>query len=634
MIDRRKIQETTNARFTRRSLFVFATQVGLAGLLSARMYQLQVVESGYYKGRAERSRIRPRLIAPVRGEIMSADGKPLAVNRQNYRTVLIREQTNDIRATLEKLATIIDLPTERQTELYEQIRQSSPFAPILIAENLKWEEFAAINANAPALSGVSSEPGLTRHYPQGATTAHIVGYVGAPSEDEVKRAGPARDLLRLPGMRIGKNGVERTAEKELRGTAGKSSVERNVHGRVIRELSRQEGTQGDDLTLTIDFELQKYTMERLGEEAGAVILMDIHSGDVHALASSPGYDPNGFVLGLSQKEWSALSNDEKRPLSNKAVAGQYPPGSTFKMLTALAALDAGIINPTDGVFCGGHMRFGNRDFHCWKRYGHGYVDMNAAIQQSCDVYFYDIALRVGIDKIADIARRFGIGVEPQIELPRVKAGLMPDKDWKQTIRGESWYQGETLIAGIGQGYITATPLQLAVMTARIANGGYMVEPRLIKARNGQPIEPPKPASTGLSEYHVELVRQSMNAATNIVGGTSWRSRIVADGKHMAGKTGTAQVRRISTAERLTGVLKNEELPWKLRDHALYVAFAPVEKPRYAISVVVEHGGGGSKVAAPIARDVMLRAQFGGEPPPDAVPDDAAPIFGLDPTGPV
>ena len=633
MIDRRKIQAATNSRFTRRALFLFGSQLGLAGVLGWRMYQLQVVESGYFTERAERSRMRPRLIAPVRGEIFSRDGKPLAENRQNYRITLIREQTEDIKLSLQKLATIIDLTQERQEELYEQIRKSSSFAHVLIAENLNWDEFSEVNANAPALRGISPEIGLTRHYPEAGIAAHIIGYVGAPNEEDVKRAGPAKGLLKLPGMRIGKNGIERVAEDSLRGTAGLSRVERNVHGRTIRELFRQEGTEGDTLDLTIDLGLQEYAMKRLGNESGAVIVMDVNDGDVLALASSPGYDPNNFVLGLSQKQWVNLRDNEKNPLTNKAVAGLYPPGSTFKMLTLLAALEEGI-NINDGHFCNGSIWFGNRFFNCWKRQGHGFMDGISAIKHSCDVYFYEVAQQVGIDKIAALSRRFGLGVEPEIELPRVKSGVMPDRNWKESVLGESWYKGETLNAGIGQGYTTTTPLQLAIMTARIANGGYDVKPRLIRGRNGEPIKPLPLRPLGVNPENVALVRRAMSAVTNEQGGTGYRARISAAGKEMCGKTGTAQVRRISVAERATGVLKNEDLPWKLRDHALFVAYAPADKPRYAIAVVVEHGGGGSTVAAPIARDVLLHAQYQGKPPPDAVPNGAAPIFGQDPLGPV
>ena len=633
MIDRRKIQAATNSRFTRRALVLFGSQLGLAGILGTRMYQLQVVESGEFKSRAERSRIRPRLIAPVRGEIFSRDGTPLAENRQNYRVVMIREQTEDIKLSLQKLATLIDLNDERQEELYKEIRKSSPFAHVLISENLTWNQFADINANAPALQGISPEIGLTRHYPQAELASHIVGYVGAPNEEDVKRAGPAKNLLKLPGMRIGKSGVESVAETELRGTAGLSRVERNVHGRTIRELFRQEGTQGDELDLTIDLELQKYAIERLGDESGAVIVMDVNDGDVLALASTPGYDPNNFVLGLSQKQWVELRDNEKNPLTNKAVAGAYPPGSTFKMMTLLAALENGL-NPSDGFNCSGALWFGNRFFNCWKRTGHGYMDGVSAIKNSCDVYFYEIAQQVGIDKIAELSRRFGLGVEPEIELTRVKSGVMPDRDWKRAVLGDSWYKGETLNAGIGQGYTTTTPLQLAVMTARLANGGYDVKPRLIRGRNGEPIKPLPLRPLGVNPDNVALVRRAMSTVTNEIGGTAYRSRISAEGKQMSGKTGTAQVRRISAAERATGVLKNEDLPWKLRDHALFVAYAPADKPRYAIAVVVEHGGGGSTVAAPIARDVLLHAQYQGKPPPDAVPNNAEPIFGQDPLGPV
>jgi len=361
------------------------------------MYQLQVVESGQYSERAERSRIRPRLIAPVRGEIFSREGKPLAENRQNYRVLMVREQTDDIKLSLQKLASLIDLTAERQEELYEKIRRSSRFAQVLVAENLTWGEFADINANAPALRGVSSEIGLTRHYPEAELAAHIVGYVGAPNEKDVKQAGPAKGLLKLPGMRIGKSGVESVAEKTLRGAAGLSRVERNVHGRTIRELFRQEGRPGDTLDLTIDLELQKYAIDRLGDESGAVIVMDVIDGDILALVSTPGYDPNNFVLGLSQKQWVELRDNERKPLNNKAVAGTYPPGSTFKMMTMLAALEDGM-NPLDGHFCGGSIWFGNREFHCWRRGGHGYMDGVAAIKNSCDVYFYEIARQVGIDK--------------------------------------------------------------------------------------------------------------------------------------------------------------------------------------------------------------------------------------------
>ena len=612
--------------FSRRALVLFGAQAALATGLGARMYQLQVVEGEAYAARAERARIRPSLLAPVRGQIVSRDGKPLAVNRHNYRVVLYREEANDVEATLERLARIIPIPPLRRKALLEEIGRTRAFLPVVLAENLKWEQFAEVNANAPALAGIAPELGLTRHYPEGDHTAHLVGYVAAANERDVERAGRDGPLLKLPGMRIGKSGVERIEEIPLRGKAGLSRVEKDVHGRPIRELERREGTPGEDLTLTLDMRLQRYAMQRMGEESGAVVVMDIYDGDILAMASSPGFDPNGFVLGLSQKDWLALRDDEKRPLNNKAVSGLYPPGSTFKMVVALAAMEAGLVGPGHSVWCGGHIELGSHRFHCWKRGGHGMMDMHDGLKQSCDVYFYDIAKRIGIDRLAETARKFGIGVVPEIGLVDAKAGLMPDKAWKRARRNEPWHPGETLHAGIGQGYLLGSPLQLAVMAARIANDGYMVHPRLVRARNGERIRARSLRGTGIAEAHLKTVQRGMYGVVNEPGGTAYRSRIALPGHEMCGKTGTAQVRRITTAERATGVLKNEELPWRLRDHALFVAFAPADDPRYAISVVVEHGGGGSKVAAPIARDVLLKLQFPEEIPEGAIPKGAAPVF--------
>jgi len=612
--------------FSRRALVLFGAQGALAAGLGARMYQLQIVEGDHYAARAERSRIRPSLLAPERGQIVSRDGKPLAENRHNYRVVLYREDTGDLEATLDRLSEIIPLPPLRRKALIEEITRTRAFLPVVLAENLKWDQFAEVNANAPALAGVAPKLGFTRHYPEADYTGHIVGYVAAASERDIERAGDDGPVLKLPGMRIGKTGVERVEELALRGKAGLSRIEKDVHGRPMRELERREGTPGDDLTLTINMGLQKYAMQRMGTESGAVVVMDIYDGDVLAMASTPGFDPNGFVLGLSQKQWLDLRDDEKRPLHNKAVSGLYPPGSTFKMVVALAAMQAGMAGPGHSVFCGGHIELGSHRFHCWKRGGHGFMDLHEGLKQSCDVYFYDIAKRIGIDRLAEVARKFGIGVLPEIGLVDAKSGLMPDKAWKRSRRDEPWHPGETLHAGIGQGYMLGSPLQLAVMTARIANGGYAVHPRLVRKRNGEQISARALRGLGFDKAHIEAVKQAMYGVVNERGGTALRSRIAMAGNEMCGKTGTAQVRRITTAERATGVLKNHELPWRQRDHALFVAFAPADDPRYAISVVVEHGGGGSKVAAPIARDVMLKLQFPKELPEGAIPDNADPVF--------
>ncbi len=612
--------------FSRRALVLFGAQGALAAGLGARMYHLQIVEGAHYAARAERSRIRPSLLAPVRGHIVSRDGTPLAVNSHNYRVVLYREDADDVERTLDRLAEIIPIPPLRRKALLEEIGRTRAFLPVVLAENLKWEQFAEVNANAPALAGIAPELGFTRHYPEAGYTGHIVGYVAAASERDVARAGDDGPVLKLPGMRIGKMGVERVEEPALRGKAGLSRIEKDVHGRPIRELERREGTKGDDLRLTIDLDLQKYAMQRMGDESGAVVVMDIYDGDILALASTPGFDPNGFVLGWSTKDWVALRDAEKRPLHNKAVSGLYPPGSTFKMVVALAAMHLGIAGPGHSVFCNGHIELGSHRFHCWKRGGHGMMDLHEGLKQSCDVYYYDIAKRIGIDRLAEVARKFGIGVLPEIGFIDAKEGLMPDKAWKRARRDEPWHPGETLHAGIGQGYMLSSPLQLAVMTARIANGGYDVQPRLVRERNGERIKARSLRGIGIDRAHIEAVKRGMYGVVNERGGTALRSRIAMAGHEMSGKTGTAQVRRITMAERTTGVLKNDELPWNQRDHALFVAYAPADDPRYAVSVVVEHGGGGSSVAAPIARDVMLKLQFPTEVPDGAIPNGAAPVF--------
>lgn len=626
MAMRRHRTEHDRSVFSRRALVLFGAQGALAAGLGARMYQLQIVEGDYYAARAEKSRIRPSLLAPVRGQIVSRDGKPLAVNRHNYRVVLYREDVDDVAQTLERLSEIIPLPPLRREALMEEIKRTRAFLPVVLAENLKWEEFAEVNANAPALAGVAPELGLTRHYPEADYTGHVVGYVAAASERDIERAGSDGPVLKLPGMRIGKSGLERVEELALRGKAGLSRIEKDVHGRPIRELERREGTQGEDLSMTLDLGLQKYAMQRMNGESGAVVVMDIYDGDVLAMASTPGFDPNGFVLGLSQKQWLDLRDNEKRPLNNKAVSGLYPPGSTFKMVVAMAAMEAGLVGPGHSVYCGGHIELGSHRFHCWKRGGHGTMNLHNGLKQSCDVYFYDLAKRIGIDRLAVVARKFGIGVLPEIGLVDAKSGLMPDKAWKRARKNEPWHPGETLHAGIGQGYMLGSPLQMAVMAARIANGGYEVHPRLVRARNGERIKASSLRGTGIDNAHVKAVQRGMYGVVNELGGTAYRSRIALPGHEMCGKTGTAQVRRITTAERATGVLKNAELPWRLRDHALFVAFAPADDPRYAISVIVEHGGGGSKVAAPIARDVLLKLQFPKEIPDGAIPDGAAPFF--------
>ncbi len=592
--------------FSRRVAFLGGGKVLLLSLLAGRMYQLQVIESDKYKTLADENRINLRLLPPPRGTIVDRYGRALAVNQENYRVTLVAEQVNDINTMLDTLSGIISLEDYERHRILRAVRRRRGFVPVTVRENLDWRDVSRIEVNAPDLPGLSIEVGQSRQYPFAEDFAHVLGYVSAVSEKEVT----GDPLLELPGFKVGKNGVERVFDLNLRGKAGNTQVEVNAVGRVIRELSRQEGQPGVDLRLTIDRDLQKLAADRLKEEKSAsAVILDIHNGDVLALSSVPGFDPNEFVTGLSSKTWRRLINDPYAPLTNKAISGLYAPGSTFKMVVALAALEARIVAPDHRVFCRGHTQLGNARFHCWKRHGHGWQDMYDAHQNSCDVYFYDIAKRIGIDRIAAMATRFGLGTKTGIELPSEKGGVIPTRAWKKALIGTAWQQSETLISGIGQGFILTTPLQLAVMTARIANGGKAVLPRLIRAAevDGKEEEPVF-KDLGISKRSLDVVREGMNRVTNVQQGTAYRVRISEEGMEMSGKTGTAQVRRISKAERDTRVLKNHERPWRERDHALFVGYAPSDNPRYAVSVIVEHGGGGSKVAAPIARDLLLATQ--------------------------
>ncbi len=598
--------------FTRRSMLLAGGQLALFSTLAARMYYLQVVESERYRTLAEDNRINLRLLAPPRGRILDRNGLEIAANQRNYRLIIITERSPDIPGTLDRIGKIITLTNYDRRRILRDVRRQRGFVPVTVRENLEWEEVARLEINTPDLPGVMIEVGQTRHYPHVDSAAHLIGYVGAVSARE-QTGDP---LLELPSFRIGKNGVEKTYEERLRGRAGRSEVEVNALGRVIRELARREGQPGDEVRLSIDMKLQELAHKRLGEESGAVVVMDVHSGELLALASTPGFDPNAFNKVISRDYWQELVRNERAPLTNKAIAGQYAPGSTFKPIVALAALEAGVITPEHKTFCGGHIQLGNVRFHCWKKQGHGHLDLVGALQQSCDIFFYDVAKRVGVDRISAMAKKFGLGENLGIELPGEKPGVVPTRDWKLAILGKSWQLGETLITGIGQGFVLSTPLQLAVMTARIANGGLAVTPRLTRvdasatqvAADGDEaldLAPEPFRGIGVSEAALDAIRRGMYAVSNTPRGTAYRTRIRQSGMEIAGKTGTSQVRRITMAERENGVRKNKNLPWRERDHALFIAYAPADAPKYAICVLVEHGGGGSAAAAPIAHDVML-----------------------------
>jgi penicillin-binding protein 2 len=606
---------------TRRAVLLGGAQVGLLAALAGRMYYLQVMQADRYVMLADENRISIRLVEPPRGRIVDRFGVPLADNQPTYRIVLVAEQAGDIDSTLNAVGTLIPISDADRRRVARDVQRKHRFVPVIVRENLSWEEMARIEVNTLELPGVSIEQGLTRFYPFGEGASHVLGYVGAVSEEELKQIGDD-PLLELPGFRIGKNGIEKAYDLELRGSAGTSQVEVNAFGRVVRELAREDGIAGQEMVLTLDMELQDLAARRCqAEQSAACVMMDAWSGEILALASMPGYDPSNFAA-----VYDTMKDDPRHPLSDKAISGTYSPGSTIKPIVALAALEAGVITPDTRVNCPGHYELGNTVFHCWKKGGHGGMDLHNGIKHSCDVYFYEVARRAGIDRIADMAKRFGLGNKLGIDIPGEVAGLIPTTAWKLATKGEKWQQGETLSAGIGQSFVLVTPLQLATYAARLATGRAVI-PHLVREAGimkGVTAAADKIdfAALEVSAKDVALVLDGMNAVVNEQGGTAYAARITDPGLQMFGKSGTSQVRHISQAEREHGLRKIKDVPWKDRDHALFISIAPVTQPRYVCAVVVEHGGesagGGSVVAAPICRDLLREAQK--RDPAHKVPD--------------
>jgi penicillin-binding protein 2 len=598
-----------NRLFSRRATLLLGGQLGLFGLLAGRLYWLQVVESERYQVLSDTNRISLRLVPPVRGKILDRRGEALAVNRPNYRIVLIPELTGNVATTLDVLGNLLSIGEADRRRILRDVARKRRFVPIVIKDNLTWDDVSRIAVNTQDLPGVQFDVGFSREYPLGSDLAHLVGYVAPPAESDLT----GDPLLELPDFRIGRNGIERVYDLAMRGRGGTSQVEVNAVGRPIRELSRSDGDPGLDIALTIDAGLQRFCMQRLSrEESAAAVVLEVGTGEMLAAASWPSFDPNDFATGIPAGLWRQLLADTRGPLTNKAVSGMYAPGSTYKMLVALAALEAGVVTPDQRIACPGHMDLGDNRFHCWKRGGHGAVDMVEAIKQSCDVYFYEIARRCGIDRIAAMSRRFGLGQVLGVDLPAERSGLIPTRAWKEGLYKKPWAQGDTLVAGIGQGFVLSTPLQLAVMTARMVNGGRAVDPHLVRDRvEGRSLLARADAaapSLGIPPAHLTLMLKAMSGVVNDPRGTAFRARIEEPEFAMGGKTGTSQVRRITAQERASGMRKPHEVPWNERDHALFVGYAPVREPRYACAAIVEHGGGGSAIAAPIVRDILLEAQ--------------------------
>lgn len=583
----------SDPRFTRRALLVGAGMGAVGVTLAGRMAYLSVWEGKKYAAAAEGNRVSLRLIPPRRGWIVDRSGKPLALNAPDYRLELLPDQVNDLDATLAAVAKVVPLTPDDLARIRADLIRQPKYMPVEIAHGLDWPTFARINVDLPDLTGVAPVPGYARVYPGADAFAHLLGYVGTPTADQFARDHDP--LLIFPGFKLGKDGIERRADAALRGVAGARRVEVTARGRVIRDLDTRPDVPGKTLRLTIDRDLQAYAARRLTDNSASVVVMDVATGDVLCMVSMPAYDPNVFSTRVTARLWAELQADDHHPLINKSAQGLYPPGSTFKTMTALAILGAGI-PATQATVCTGTYHLGNAQWHCHSKRGHGRVDLHRGLPQSCDVYFYTFGRAVGIDAIAATARQFGLGQKFDLPLPGQSAGIVPDTAWKEARYRKPWGVGDTLNSSIGQGYIIANPLQLAVMAARLASGN-AVEPRLYA--DAPRVAPPP---LDIAPDHLAIVRQGMSDVVNGAG-TARVARLAVDGVQMAGKTGSAQVHAISKADRRAGRTNTKYQPYKFRDHGLFVAFAPADAPRYAVSVVVEHGEHGA-AAAVIARDVM------------------------------
>ncbi|MEM9591639.1 MAG: penicillin-binding protein 2 [Pseudomonadota bacterium] len=578
-------------RFSRRALLIGGAQVGLFGLLGWRLHQLQIREASDYRLLSDENRLMIQLSAPSRGSIRDRTGAMLAEDKENLRLLVVPAFCKSLPDTLDRLSPIVTISRATRDRVMRAAARQSGYYPVLVAEGLSWRQFALLNVLAPQVPGLQTDRSAFRRYHHARPMAHLVGYVGMAGKEEVD----LDPVMRLPGFRAGRAGVEKTFDEQLRGTPGTQQYEVDARGRVVRALGSTPSTPGKDLVLSIDHHLQAVAQERLKEHrVASVVVLDVETGAILALASTPTFDPNNVVFKVDPKAWSRIARHRDEPLQNRAIRGQYPPGSTFKVVTALAGLHAGVIDTRETMHCPGVYTMGRARFRCWKAHGGG-IDLHEALKQSCDVYFYETAKRMGINHLASVSRHLGLGRVYDCGLPGQKEGIIPDVAWKRARFMQPWYGGETVIAGIGQGFVSSTPLQLAVMTARVATGRAVL-PKLVLTPDD-----PKPDWPALEfdPKHLEVVRKGMFGVVNEPRGTARRSALKVPGVEMAGKTGTSQVVNAHNEHKLSA--------YERETHALFIGYAPFDNPRYAAACCVEHGGGGSSAAAPIVKDVMTEA---------------------------
>jgi len=578
----------------RRAFFVFLTKISIFSIVGWRLFNIQVTNSGKYKTLSKNNQINLEIIYPLRGDIKDRTDKIIATNTKVFDLYVIPEKTSDLLLTLNNLSKFIDFNFKQKREIIKLTKIVKKFEKIKIFENLDWETLELIEANKNYLAGLELKQDFQRIYPESQYFSHILGYVNQPSKKDLLLPY----ILQMPKLNIGQQGLEKFFNENLVGKAGSREIEVNSSGRTIREISKQMSEKGDDITLTFDARLQKYLHEQLSNHrAGSIVVMDIASGDILSMASTPTYDSNLIVKKPNYEYWQELLNNPLSPLTDRSIQGVYSPGSTFKMIVAIAALKHNIINSRNNFFCNGKISFGGRFFHCWKTKGHGEMNLEKAIQESCDVFFYKLSIKVGIDRIAEVAKDFGLGQIYPISIDNQKKGIVPSKKWKKDAYNENWYGGETLITAIGQGYVLTTPLQLAVMTARIASGGKKILPSVIKSSEEKKFDTMQKYTNA-----IKIVQKAMFKVVNEKKGTA--NQFKSDAFQFSGKTGTSQVRQISMTERESEDFRNIVVEWKNRDHALFVGYMPSNKPKYSISIVIEHGGSGATTAAPIARDVF------------------------------
>ncbi len=574
----------------------------MVGIVS-RLFFLQVKENKKYLTLSDKNRIREWKLAPVRGEFQDYFGNVIAGNFEAYQLHVIPEQVENFKYVIYRLKDLLELSDTEFKKVLKKKKEIKPWETLIVSNNLSWDKFSKINNHLYDLNGVKPVISISRNYPFDENFTHIIGYVSQANEQDIENSELIKKNF-VPGIKVGKIGLEKSFEEILIGTNDIERYEVNAYGRRISQLEFQKGKKGQTLKLTVDTEIQKLANALLKDKAGSICVMDIFTGEVIAMHSSPSFDPNLFVFGISQDNWQIIRNDPLKPLLNKTLQGRYSPGSTLKPIVALSALENGIINTSFTVRCTGKTEMYDQTYHCWKKEGHGYVSLRNAMKMSCDTYFYEIARRLGVDKLSETAKKFGLGKKVFDNLFEIeKDGLIPNTQWKKNALGKGWLLGETIITGIGQGYIQTTPIQLCLMTAQIANGGYKIYPKIVINDNDK-IKP--------SDYYTPLYKNSKNmriiqdamfGSTNEVMGTSYRSRIDNPKYQFAGKTGTAQVKKITERERELD-LKTSEIPYEQRDHALYIAYGPYVNPRYALSIVVEHGGNGSTTAAPMAKKLF------------------------------